>query len=876
MKSLDRYIFFILFFISLSIHAQNSSSNSFSIKGKTLGEAILIIEERYDVQFSYDADIVEKELVNLSFANLKLEKILLKLLRNAGLEYEFIRANHILISKQTPEYRRRNEQTLYIVVIDKEHEITLPDASVIVENSSIQSATDMNGKLSLRGLFTEDDTIKISYVGYETLQIPIAGKFNKPYSPVFMSMTDYQLQDVIVTDRKRSEDLFIEDITKVAKQYEMQKVKPIGGFVEKDVLQIVQLLPGVTGSDESASQFNIRGGATSQNMVLFDGIKMYHFGHYFGKISALNPHFINKVEVYKDCYPAQYSGRVAGVIDVKSSDVIPNRWQLSASTSLIAGSVSATLPLFKQKAALSIGYRRSLTDILKSAANNTMFEQFFQHSKIANDEDYLIANSLTDVVSLSNQHHFYDFNIKYLHRLSDKTIFKVSYINVEDELKYRFEIDNNKLGVSDNLRINNKGVSMYLKHHWNKDFSSVIISTYSHLNNRYINDNELANENLITFFHRDNTINDYSYKILNAYNMGKNKLTFGYEFTPIDQKIASELRWDVNGFEIFNDSTQAKSHAIFGDYSFEEKRVFGKISGRLNQYNLTNKYYPESGFMIGFRSKDKSMSFKFSGGEYYQSLNQIVENNNLNAEDYIWLLARDHHQDDSGLYSLVFNRQMSLRVDKKWKSLKIGASIYKKNMTNIPSRIFKNNEYNPFYEIDMDAYGLELDLTYQGKSSFTYASYTYGNSRYLYNRIEYPTAYDKPHVFSILQGLNYKKFALSLSYNLSSGKPYTPIISIEHNDENDYYYFKYADNNSARLPLYSRWDATLQYKLSLKRTELKFAIGVINLLNRDNIIQRNYMVQYPDMNAGLELKTIEINRLGLGRLFNFSIGVELK
>jgi hypothetical protein len=68
-----------------------------------------------------------------------------------------------------------------------------------------------------------------------------------------------------------------------------KKLGILPGLTEPDVLQSIQLLPGVQSPTETAAGIYIRGGTPDQNLVLWDGIKIYHSGHFFGTISAFNP-----------------------------------------------------------------------------------------------------------------------------------------------------------------------------------------------------------------------------------------------------------------------------------------------------------------------------------------------------------------------------------------------------------------------------------------------------------------------------------------------------------------------------------------------------------------------------------------------------------
>ena len=60
-----------------------------------------------------------------------------------------------------------------------------------------------------------------------------------------------------------------------------EKFGILPGLVEPDILLILQSLPGITSTDETVSNLNVRGGTNDQNLIIFDGMKMYQSGHFF-------------------------------------------------------------------------------------------------------------------------------------------------------------------------------------------------------------------------------------------------------------------------------------------------------------------------------------------------------------------------------------------------------------------------------------------------------------------------------------------------------------------------------------------------------------------------------------------------------------------
>ena len=74
----------------------------------------------------------------------------------------------------------------------------------------------------------------------------------------------------------------------------------LAGLTDIDVMQIVQNLPGISSVNEKLSDLNIRGGTQDQNLILWNGIKMYQTGHLFGLLSAINSNATQKVTVLKN------------------------------------------------------------------------------------------------------------------------------------------------------------------------------------------------------------------------------------------------------------------------------------------------------------------------------------------------------------------------------------------------------------------------------------------------------------------------------------------------------------------------------------------------------------------------------------------------
>ena len=84
-----------------------------------------------------------------------------------------------------------------------------------------------------------------------------------------------------------------------------EKFKPVllknipSAFGESDIMKIVLTLPGVTTVGEASSGYNVRGGATDQNLILFNGGTVYNPSHLFGLFTSFNSDAVDDVELFK-------------------------------------------------------------------------------------------------------------------------------------------------------------------------------------------------------------------------------------------------------------------------------------------------------------------------------------------------------------------------------------------------------------------------------------------------------------------------------------------------------------------------------------------------------------------------------------------------
>ncbi len=147
----------------------------------------------------------------------------------------------------------------------------------------------------------------------------------------------------------------------------IKEIKNIPGlFGETDIIRVVMALPGVKTAGELSSGFNVRGGSTDQNLILFNEGTIYNPTHLFGMFSVFNPDMVDNMEFYKSTIPARYGGRISSVLEINGKEADKEKFTGSASISLLTSRLSLEIPLIKNKTSLMLGGRTTYSDWLLS------------------------------------------------------------------------------------------------------------------------------------------------------------------------------------------------------------------------------------------------------------------------------------------------------------------------------------------------------------------------------------------------------------------------------------------------------------------------------------------------------------------------------
>ena len=122
--------------------------------------------------------------------------------------------------------------------------------------------------------------LKVRHLGYQTKDTILVLDRKKTVD-ISLQPTAFQLLEVLV--KATDED---KELIKRESDYQSISVEDINTmpaiFGEQDIMQGLQLLPGVLATGEASGGISVRGAASDQNLILLDEAPIYNTSHLFG------------------------------------------------------------------------------------------------------------------------------------------------------------------------------------------------------------------------------------------------------------------------------------------------------------------------------------------------------------------------------------------------------------------------------------------------------------------------------------------------------------------------------------------------------------------------------------------------------------------
>ena len=634
-------------------------------------------------------------------------------------------------------------------------------------------------------------------------------------------------------------------------QPSLQKNIPMA-LGEVDVLKIVQTLPGVKTVGEASSGFNVRGGATDQNLMLLNGGTIYNPNHLFGFFTAFNSDMVADVELYKSSIPSQYGGRISSVLNITGKEANKEKFVGVAGIGLLTSKLNLEIPLWKQRTSLLVSGRTTYSDWILGMLPE---KSGYKDGKAG----------------------FYDLGATLSHTLNVKN--KINVYGYYSRDRFAFN-ENEKYAYS------NMNASVHWRSILNDRLTANVSAGYNHYD--YLNDemaDSLSAARLSFAINQFFFKSDFSWKSeKHRVNWGLNTLLYDIEsgtYEPLgsysqiaydklqnDKALESALyigeEWDITPKLSVNAGVRYSMFNAIGprQYYTYAQGMLPSLNNIVDTVQVTGNKVVKTYHGPEFRLSGRyAFTDDFSVKAGFNTMRQYihkVSNTSIMSPTDTWKLSdvnirpQQGWQLAGGVYYNTPGRMWEFSLEGYYKKLKdyldyrSGAKLLMNH--HLETDVINTEGY---------AYGVEFQVKKPEGKLNGWASYTYSRTflrqnddriaRPINNGDWYPTEYDKPHDFKFVGNYKFtRRYSLSLNTEYSTGRPTTIPAGQYYDQKLGAAQVYYTDRNSYRIPDYFRMDLSFNVEPSHHLTLLthsSISFGVYNLTGRKNVYSIYYVVE---------------------------------
>lgn len=655
----------------------------------------------------------------------------------------------------------------------------VPFANIFIDSTSVGTTSDFEGNYRITDLKPGTYSLICSFIGFKR-QI----SYEVSVSSARTTTLDFALVEESTT---------LDQVVITASPFNKREESPVslrtissseiyrnpGG--NRDISNVIQILPGVASSASFRNDIIVRGGAPNENRFYLDGIEVPNINHFAtqgssgGPVGMINVNFIREVDFYAGAFPANRGNALSSILEFRQIE--GNDEGLKGTFTLGSSDVGMTLdgPMGK-KSTFILSARRSYLQLLFKGLGLPFLPTY-------NDFQYkqTVKVDKKNIITLIGLGAIDDFRLN-----------TSANDNVVDE---DVIIRNNY--ILGNLPVNtqwNYTVGANWKHFGSNSFQNIVVSR-NHLNNRavkYLGNIEEQDQLLLDYSSQEienklrieNTVRSNGWK----FNMGvgyENATYTNSTFNKIvvDGQVAVidfESSLPLNKFSVFSqvskELVQNKLMLSFGlrmdcnDYSDDMINPFDQLSPRLSAaYSLTEK-----------------LNANFNIGRYFQlppyTIMGYRDNNSVlaNKENNITYIQSDHY-----IAGLEFNPSLLSKVT---------VEGFYKTYDNYPFLLRDSlslaNLGGDFGVIGNEpvnsssfgrSYGVEL-LVQQKLLASIYGilSYTFVRGEFSDKNDELiASSWDNRHILNLTAGKKFKKdWEVGMKFRYVGGAPYTPYDEV--------------------------------------------------------------------------------------------------
>lgn len=815
----------------ISAVAQNSR-NEISLK------ALLVdIGQKHEVIFNYIEDEIAIFKLIPPDENWNLSRKISYLNQKTHLQFKLV-GNKYYTVYNDPKY----DKPLCGYLLDEQTLEPIESAIINIEKTGVQVSSRADGYFELP--IVSPNLIHFSHQSFETISIE-PQKLYVPDCPNILLKPHFNQLTEVVAERFMTSGIAQKKDGSVL--IKPKKFGLLPGLIEPDVLQTLQQLPGVNSTDETISNLSVRGGSHDQNLFLWNGIRMFQTGHFFGLISAFNPSLANEITFTKNGTSAFYGESVSSLANISTHSDKIEKTGVSLSANMISAETDARIKL-SPKAYIEISGRRSFTDFFNSPTFQQYNQRVFQNTVVTD----LDANKPSNISS-NKRFYFYDATLHYIQKIGNRHQLSFDAITIRNTLgidQYKTDAEKFSRWGQENF-----GTAFSWKSQWNKRHLTQLNLSSSYYKLNAIN--ESVTNNQIT--HQSNSVLNFGVQIKDSYQFSESwTLNNGYSLDEIGVTNTDNINEPAFSRNIKNVSL---NHAVINEFEYkpQSNKTRLTLGSRLNYFGKTKLLLVEPRFFWQ-QSLTDQFSLSLSGEFKSQSLQQVIDQQRdfLGLEKRRWVMA------DEQQIPIQKSHQYGIGLTFKDKSWLLSLDNFYKKVKGItaPEEGFQNQfEFSKSigsYEV----IGSEIFVQKSFKRWYTWISYSFNQNHYCFPTLytqAFPNNYEL--VYSLTNAVIYdwKLFKVALGSRWHSGKPYTtPVSNIINMTDAAHPSINYNAPNNENLTDYFQLNASLSKSWKLASGPvIETGISVLNLLNKRNLIHRYYRINA----AGTGIENVNVYAL---------------
>jgi len=693
-------------------------------------------------------------------------------------------------------------------------------SNIVLDGTTFGTNTDENGLFTFAGIPVGSYDLKASYIGYEESSIEVEVKASKVnYYKIDLNEGGVQI-GVVNISAARQQDRTEVKISKLRVSKKQIKALPSTGG-EPDILQYLQVLPGIVSTGDQGGQIYIRGGAPVQNKILLDGLTIYNPFHSIGFFSTFETEIIRNVDVLTGGFNAEHGGRISAIVDINTREGNKKRFggQVSASPFMVKGLFEGPIIKLKEDSgslSFALTTKRSIIDqtsqsLYSYAAVNDTIGLPFSFSDTYGKLSFVAQNGSK----------FNFFGFKFNDSFNNPLVSRVDWSNEGGGMTFDL------LPNASSLTLN--GIVGYSKY----DVSIVEASDdpRSSLIREYLlglDFNYYGNSLEVKYGLEVKSIRT-EFDFVNPFGLSLNQFQ---NTTEMSGFLKFKKTWDKL---VIEPGLRMQYYASLGEFSLEPRLglKWNVLEG--TRVKAAAGFYTQNVISTSNERDVVSLFTGFLSGPESQF-------NDLNGERTTSKLQKSRHLILGVEQDITENLQLNVEgYIKDFPQL----IVVNRNKTSVTQSDFSTEEGQ--------AYGVDFSAKYETPNWYIWATYTLGFVNRFDGEQEFPTIFDRRHNVNFLTTYTFGEdsdWQVSVRWNFGSGFPFTKTQAFFNQQDlrdgpgsdfltsnPDNLGIIYSDiRNGGRLPFYHRLDFSAQKTFEIsENVNLETVLSVTNGYNRDNI-----------------------------------------